>query len=392
MLAAPRDLLGENGALEQQHGHRMRGAGRGEQRQQHVDVAGEFDGEHHAGQGRAHGAAHHRRHADQRPERAAAGQQMAFQPSRGAAEDQERRKHATRGPGRQRHDPDHGFHQQQPAGAVHHHVSRQEIGDDVVTDTKCARIDQAAEADHETADHRPPHPVQRQPVEQIFAAVEQLGHQARLQPGDDADADGRHQPPPGQHRMLGKRKQRPAAEQQRPPRRRDDGCCHHGDEAARLPFEQQQFDGKQHRRNRRAEDRRHAGGGAGHQQRLALRRGEMEALREQRTDRAAGHDDGAFGAERPAAADRDRRGQRLEDCHFRLHPAAADQDRLDRFGNAVAADLLRTEPRHQPDHETAQRRRDHHPQARPGLGQRHVFDAEVAEPDQVGGERDQLEQ
>ena len=72
-------------------------------------------------------------------------------------------------------------------------------------------------------------------------------------------------------------------------------------------------------------------------------------LREQRADRAAGHDDRAFGAERAAAADRDRRGQRLQQRDLGRQPALAVEDRLDRFGNAVAADLVGAEPRHQPD-------------------------------------------
>ena len=59
-------------------------------------------------------------------------------------------------------------------------------------------------------------------------------------------------------------------------------------------------------------------GRAGHQQRLALRGRQMEDLRDDRADRAAGHDDRPFGAERPARADRDRRRERLEDRHLRL--------------------------------------------------------------------------
>ena len=75
----------------------------------------------------------------------------------------------------------------------------------------------------------------------------------------------------------------------------------------------------------------------------------LEQLREQRADRAAGHDDRAFGAERAAAADRHRRRQRLQQRHFERQPAFAEEDGLDRFGDAVAADLVRPEPRHQAD-------------------------------------------
>ena len=72
-----------------------------------------------------------------------------------------------------------------------------------------------------------------------------------------------------------------------------------------------------------------------------------EQLREQRADRAAGHDDRPFGAERSAAADRDRRGQGLQKRDLQRQLAVAEQDGLDRFGDAVAADLVRPEARHQ---------------------------------------------
>ena len=53
-------------------------------------------------------------------------------------------------------------------------VPGQQIGDDVVADTERARLDQAAEADEEAADGRPPHPVDRQALERILQGVEQL--------------------------------------------------------------------------------------------------------------------------------------------------------------------------------------------------------------------------
>src|SRR3546814_17039458 len=60
-------------------------------------------------------------------------------------------------------------------------------------------------------------------------------------------------------------------------------------------------------------DRGHPRPRARDEQRLALGGAEAEALGEQRSDRAAGHDDRPLGPERPAAADRDRRRDRLED-------------------------------------------------------------------------------
>jgi hypothetical protein len=81
-------------------------------------------------------------------------------------------------------------------------------------------------------------------------------------------------------------------------------------------------------------------GGARDQQRLPLRRAQMEELREQGTHRAARNDDRSFGTERPARADRHSRGERLEHGHFRRHPAAADQDRLHGLRDAVTADFF----------------------------------------------------
>ncbi len=163
-------------------------------------------------------------------------------------------------------------------------------------------------------------------------------------------------------------------------------------EASRFPFEKQQFDRQQHRRDRCAEDRCHSGRRASDEQGLALRCAQAEALGEQRANSAAGHDDGAFGAERTASADRNGGGQRLEHSHLRGHAALADQNRLDRFRNPVSADFLRAKASHQADDKSAQRRsRDHQP-ARFSVRERHRFDAERVEPDQIGCERNGAQQ
>ena len=145
------------------------------------------------------------------------------------------------------------------------------------------------------------------------------------------------------------REQRPQSQDVAPRGARGDAGQRHRNQAARLPFEQQQFDGQQHGRDRRGEGGRHAGRGAGHQQRLALGGGQVEQLRDHGAERAAGHDDGAFGAERSAGADGDGAGERLEDRHLGFHLAAVDQDGFDGFGNAVAADALRAVARHESD-------------------------------------------
>ena len=110
MLAAPGDLLGQDRPLEQQHGQRVGGAGRDQQRAHQREVTGQFDREKDGGQRRAHGAAHHRRHADKRPYAMIARQPQAFQPACAAAEDQERRQHAAGGAGCECDDPDRRFH------------------------------------------------------------------------------------------------------------------------------------------------------------------------------------------------------------------------------------------------------------------------------------------
>jgi hypothetical protein len=152
-----------------------------------------------------------------------------------------------------------------------------------------------------------------------------------------------------------------------------------------------QFNRQQDSRDGCAEHRRHAGGGACHQQRLALGRGEMEKLGEQRAQRAAGHDDGTLGAERAAGADRDGRGQRFEQRDLELDATAPDQDRLDGFGNAMAADLLGAEARHHSDDQAAHHRDGHAPdrQVRRDRSRR---DRQPALIGQVGEQRDQLQQ
>ena len=231
-----------------------------------------------------------------------------------AADDQQRRQHAARGARAERDRPDHRLDQQRAQRRPsRQHAPLQQVADDVVADAERARLDQAADADHQAADGRPPHPVDRQPLEQVLAAVDQRRQQARCEPGERCRARRTAAAPRrGSAVAAASGNSGPAPSSSGRQRRRDDRGHRHRHEAARLPFEQQQLDRQQHGRDRRAEDRRHAGRRAGHQQRLALGGGEVEELGEQRADRAAGHDDRPFGAERAAGADRDRRRQRLQ--------------------------------------------------------------------------------
>jgi hypothetical protein len=51
------------------------------------------------------------------------------------------------------------------------------------------RLDQPADADHEAAEHRPPHPMNRQALEEILAGIDHLRQQPRGETGDDAESD-----------------------------------------------------------------------------------------------------------------------------------------------------------------------------------------------------------
>ena len=118
-------------------------------------------------------------------------------------------------------------------------------------------------------------------------------------------------------------------------------------------LEQQQLDCQQHRGDRRAEDGGHAGDRARDQQRLAFSTAQMKVLGDQRAERAAGHDDRSFRAERAAAADGDRRRQRLEHGDLGRHLALAEQNGFDRLRYAVAANRLAAVAGDQADDETA---------------------------------------
>ena len=155
--------------------------------------------------------------------------------------------------------------------------------------------------------------------ERVFRRVDRRGEQRRQRAGEQADdhaADEAGEADVG--RMRRHRKDRPEPEDVAARGGRRDARERDRNQAARLPLEQQQLDGEQHRRDRRGEGRRHAGRRARDEQRLALGAGQMEELRDQRSERAAGHDDRPFGAERAARSDRDRRRQRLEQRHLRL--------------------------------------------------------------------------
>ncbi len=159
--------------------------------------------------------------------------------------------------------------------------------------------------------------------------------------------------------MNGHRKYRPCTQQGAPQHGRDRRCHGHGNEAAGLPLEQQKLDRQQHRRNGSGEHGRHSRRRTSDEKRFALGRAQVKLLGEDRAQRAAGHDDGAFGAERAAGADGNGGGERLENGDLRLNAAAAEENGFQRLRNSVAANLLRAEARHESDNERAHDRHQH---------------------------------
>jgi hypothetical protein len=336
---------------------------------------------------------HDRRHADERPQAwIADGDEPAEHGAYRSTHHQQGSEHAARGSGPQRDRPDDRLDDHEADCRVVGHLLAQQRADVVVADAESARIDKAADADGEAADSRPPHPVNRQALEQVLAGVDHLRQEPGGEAADDAEACGEQQAGRDQRGAVRHREQRAGAEQDRPP----PGSDHAGDgdrhEAARLPFEKQQLDRQQHGRDRRAERRRHARRRAGHEQRLAFGVREMKELREKRAERTAGHDDRPFRAERAAGADRDRRRQRLQDGDARLDAALADQDRLHRLGDPVAADLLRAEARHEADQKAPDHGDEHRPQAQRVPGDRHLLGTEPAVVAKVRHQIDQSQQ
>ncbi len=54
-----------------------------------------------------------------------------------------------------------------------------QIPDDVIADPEGARLQEPPYADNQSADARPPHPMQRQALKGILNPVEHVGHQRR---------------------------------------------------------------------------------------------------------------------------------------------------------------------------------------------------------------------
>ncbi len=159
--------------MQREHGEAVRDGDGQQQRQQHVDVVRQLEREDDAGERRAHGAAEDRAHAHQRPEaRAFVRQEHGLDAAQRAAHHQQRRQHAARSSRAERHRPDHRFHQQDAENHVARHVALQQRADGVVADAQRLREDQAAEADDQAAERRPPHPVDGQLLKEVLGGVD----------------------------------------------------------------------------------------------------------------------------------------------------------------------------------------------------------------------------
>ena len=135
------------------------------------------------------------------------------------------------------------------------------------------------------------------------------------------------------------------------------------DKAAGTPLEEEEFDGEEDGGERRGEGGRHSGGGSGDEEGGALGVGEVHPLGDEGAECAAGHDDGAFCSEGTAGADGDGGGDGLEEGDLGLDARAVEQDRLDGFGDAVAANLIRAVTCHDADDKAADDGDERHPVA-----------------------------
>ena len=75
------------------------------------------------------------------------------------------------------------------------HVALEQRADGVVADAERLREDQPAESDHQPADGRPPHPVNRQLLKCVFGGIDrprqQRGEHAGQQSGEHAAGQAR---------------------------------------------------------------------------------------------------------------------------------------------------------------------------------------------------------
>ena len=73
----------------------------------------------------------------------------------------------------ERDQPHHGLDDEQQQDGLHHKTAVQQFLDAAVARAEHADVEQAADADDDRADRRPPHPVDRQRVEAVLDPVQE---------------------------------------------------------------------------------------------------------------------------------------------------------------------------------------------------------------------------
>jgi hypothetical protein len=156
-------------------------------------------------------------------------------------------------------------------------------------------------------------------------------------------------------------------------------------------FEEQQFHGEKNGGDGSGEGCGHASGSTGHEKRFAFRGGEVKELRDHGAERAAGHDDRTFRAERAAGTDGDRRRNGFQQRDFGLDAAAVHQYGFDGFGDTVAADAFGAVPSHDADDERAGNGHEQAEHTKMIAGWRNEVGAPAAEVKKVGEKADEPE-
>ena len=116
-----------------------------------------------------------------------------------------------------------------------------------------------------------------------------------------------------------------------------------------------------------------------------------DQLTDQRSERAAGDDDRALGAERPTGPDRHRGRERLRDRGPRRDPALAGEHRLHRLGDAVPADHRRP-LRQQRHHQPTRRRLHEQDRTRMEVGERRQLPPPLMEEHDVRDQADEVDE
>ena len=396
--ASARHLLGQDRSREREHADEVRGHGDDQQRQQQIHVVRQLDREDHGGERRPHDPRHHGREAEDGPRAfGSAGQDVPRECSERGAHHQDRREDPAARSRSQRDRPDHALDDQDRDERADSEPAAEHRRDRVVSDAERPRLDQSPDPDHEPSRERPPRPVDRQQRERVLGAVDGLGQHPGGGAADHPERDRRHQRRVPAEVDVGHREQRsmrhPSVLHERHPQRggRHAGA-RHDDHRSGLPLEQQELHRERDGGERRPEDGAHPARRPGDEQRPALDGAQVEELREDRSEGAAGQDDRTLRSERAARADADGARDRLQHHEPRLHLAPADQDGLHRLRDAVAADAFRAEPRHQPHDQAADHRDGHRDDAEPVRRRRHRGHGQSLVVGQVRDQRDQADQ